>query len=48
MTAVLMLALLLRLVRLNDSFWLDEAAQVLESARPLADNYRLLVIFNHH
>ena len=41
MTAVLMLALLLRLVRLNDSFWLDEAAQVLESARPLAEQLQI-------
>jgi len=33
---VLLLALLLRLPLLSGSFWLDEAAQFLESARPLA------------
>ena len=32
---ILLLALILRLPHLNDSFWLDEAAQVLESLRPL-------------
>ncbi len=32
---ILVLAFLLRLPLLNGSFWLDEAAQVLESARPL-------------
>ncbi len=41
MTAILILALLLRLIRLNDSFWLDEAAQVLESARPLAEQLQI-------
>jgi len=33
---VLGLALILRLPQLNSSFWLDEAAQALESARPLS------------
>jgi uncharacterized membrane protein len=32
---ILILALILRLPLLNGSFWLDEAAQALESARPL-------------
>ena len=38
---LLLLALLLRLVRLGDSFWLDEAAQVLESARPWAQQLEI-------
>ncbi|MBD3279202.1 MAG: hypothetical protein GF390_00640, partial [Candidatus Pacebacteria bacterium] len=33
---ILILALLMRLPHLTGSFWLDEAAQALESARPLA------------
>lgn len=33
---ILLLAFLLRLVNLNQSFWLDEAAQVIESARSLS------------
>jgi uncharacterized membrane protein len=33
---ILILALLLRLVLINQSFWLDEAAQALESVRPLS------------
>lgn len=41
MTLILILAFILRLVRLNDSFWLDEAAQVLESARPLAEQLQI-------
>lgn len=32
---VLLIAFILRLPHLNDSFWLDEAAQALESSRPL-------------
>lgn len=36
---ILVLALFLRLPHLNGSFWLDEAAQVLESARPLAQQH---------
>ncbi len=35
-TIILFIALLLRLPLLNGSFWLDEAAQALESARPLS------------
>lgn len=41
MTLILLLAFILRLVRLNDSFWLDEAAQVIESARPLAEQLQI-------
>ena len=41
MTLILVLAFILRLVRLNDSFWLDEAAQVLESTRPLAEQLQI-------
>ncbi|MFA6814655.1 MAG: hypothetical protein GX943_01635 [Candidatus Pacebacteria bacterium] len=41
MRLVLFLALLLRLIRLSDSFWLDEAAQVLESARPLTEQLQI-------
>src|SRR3990172_3840529 len=35
--AILVLALALRLSGLGQSFWLDEAAQVIESARPLSE-----------
>ena len=45
MKAILFLALLLRLVRLNDSFWLDEAAQILESARPLSQQLQIAADF---
>lgn len=38
---ILLLALCLRLPQLNDSFWLDEAAQALQSARPW--NQQLLI-----
>lgn len=34
-------SLLLRLVHLDQSFWLDEAAQVLESSRPLLQQFNL-------
>lgn len=37
--ALLILALLLRLPLLNGSFWLDEAAQALESSRPLVEQF---------
>src|SRR3990172_2265418 len=33
---ILLLTFVLRLVNLNQSFWLDEAAQVIESARPFS------------
>jgi uncharacterized membrane protein len=38
---VLLLALLLRLPLLSGSFWLDEAAQALESARPLSQQLNI-------
>jgi len=38
---ILSLALVLRLPQLNGSFWLDEAAQALESARPLQDQLKI-------
>lgn len=39
---VLVLAFLLRLIHLNGSFWLDEAAQALESIRPLSQQTDIL------
>lgn len=36
---LLIVALILRLPHLGDSFWLDEAAQALESARPLTQQH---------
>ena len=41
LTSILVLALLLRLPLLNGSFWLDEAAQALESARPWSEQLEL-------
>ncbi len=38
---ILLLALLLRLPLLDGSFWLDEAAQALESARPLSQQFNI-------
>ncbi|MBI4008867.1 glycosyltransferase family 39 protein, partial [Candidatus Roizmanbacteria bacterium] len=38
---VIFLALLLRLYNLGQSFWLDEAAQVIESARPLNEQLNI-------
>ncbi|PWU23619.1 hypothetical protein C5B42_02375 [Candidatus Cerribacteria bacterium 'Amazon FNV 2010 28 9'] len=38
---VLLIAVCMRLPHLNGSFWLDEAAQALESSRPLADQYKI-------
>jgi len=38
---ILILAFILRLPLLNGSFWLDEAAQFLESARPLAQQFSI-------
>lgn len=43
---IIFLALILRLVNLNQSFWLDEAAQVIESARPLKDQFSLPADFH--
>jgi len=38
---VLIVAFLLRLVLINDSFWMDEAAQALESMRPLKEQLQI-------
>lgn len=40
-SAILFIALVLRLPHLNGSFWLDEAAQALESARPLSEQLNI-------
>jgi len=42
---ILLGALLLRVPQLNGSFWLDEAAQALESARPLAQQFEIVPDF---
>src|SRR3989344_3953301 len=42
---ILTLALLLRLPLLNSSFWLDEAAQALESVRPWSQQLRIAADF---
>ena len=39
--SILLLAFLVRLVLLNQSFWLDEAAQALESLRPLKEQLQM-------
>ena len=38
---VLILAVLIRIINLNQSLWLDEAAQVLESIRPLSEQLNI-------
>lgn len=43
---ILVLALLLRIWNLNQSFWLDEAAQVIESARPLYKQFDISADFH--
>lgn len=43
--AILLLALLIRIPFLNGSFWLDEAAQALESARPFAQQLDIIKDF---
>ena len=43
---ILFLALILRLVNLDQSFWLDEAAQVIESSRPLNQQFNLAADFH--
>lgn len=43
--ALLITALLLRIPLLNSSFWLDEAAQALESARPLSQQLDIVPDF---
>ena len=42
---ILLLALILRLPFLNGSFWMDEAAQALESARPLSQQLDIIPDF---
>ena len=42
---ILLLALLLRLFNLDQSFWLDEAAQAMASARSLSEQWQLLTDF---
>lgn len=39
--AIIILAFLIRLIHLNSSFWLDEAAQALESTRPLTQQLEI-------
>ena len=43
---ILLLAFGLRLVNLNQSFWLDEAAQVIESARSLSEQFSIISDFH--
>lgn len=38
---ILLLGLILRLILINQSLWLDEAAQVIESARPLSEQFNI-------
>lgn len=45
LVSILSLAFLLRLPLLNGSFWLDEAAQALESSRPLSQQLELVPDF---
>lgn len=43
---ILLLGLLVRLINLNQSFWLDEAAQVIESSRPLSRQFDIISDFH--
>lgn len=43
---VLIIALVLRLINLNQSFWLDEAAQVIESTRSFWEQFDLVADFH--
>ena len=43
---ILLLALFLRMINLDQSLWLDEAAQALESARPLNQQYLIYADFH--
>ncbi|OGG18066.1 hypothetical protein A3D78_01045 [Candidatus Gottesmanbacteria bacterium RIFCSPHIGHO2_02_FULL_39_14] len=43
---ILIISFLLRLVNLNQSFWLDEAAQMIESVRPLKEQFDLAADFH--
>src|SRR3989338_8542208 len=38
---ILVFALILRLININQSFWLDEAAQMIESSRPFSLQFAL-------
>lgn len=44
--SILLLGLLLRLIGLNQSLWLDEAAQALESARPFEQQWNIPADFH--
>lgn len=43
---ILLLSFSLRLIKINQSFWLDEAAQIIESLRPLNEQFNLAVDFH--
>lgn len=43
---ILLLSFILRLIHLNQSFWLDEAAQVIESARSLDLQFQIISDFH--
>ena len=43
---IIVLSSIFRLVLINQSFWLDEAAQALESMRPLAEQLHISGDFN--
>ncbi len=43
---ILTVALILRIINLNQSFWLDEAAQVIESTRGFTDQFQLAADFH--
>ncbi len=44
--AIIIFSFILRVVNLNQSFWLDEAAQVIESSRPLSQQFRIISDFH--
>ncbi len=46
LSLILLIALILRLINLNQSLWLDEAAQALESARPLSQQLNIVADFH--
>src|SRR3989344_6087225 len=43
---ILLITFVLRLVNLNQSFWLDEAAQVIESTRPFSQQFNIASDFH--
>src|SRR3989344_7896582 len=43
---ILLISFVLRLVNLNQSFWLDEAAQVIESTRPFSQQFNIASDFH--